>query len=414
MSRPSCPIISQITHQQRLRLLLGLVAAVCELSGQPPPSVPVPAPVGIPVPLTTPAPEPGRSGPGARFSLDGTVYRQRVNPNSTVVRNGLLPPLQPLIDLHIRDTIIRPGGDGYYYLTGSTGADIWHQNTTGIELWRSTDLQTWDYLGVVWNLAREGTWEPQHVTGTKYARTLWAPEIVYIKRLKNYFLTYSMPPGDRGILKSSTGKPEGPYVNALADNGKLAGEIDLSLFEDDDGTVYATWGPAYIARMKDDLSGLAEERHNPELLHPDLDPTHHATTSITRGYKDIGHEGPCLFKRNGKYYLTAADTYLGRYSSLVAVSDHVYGPYDLRHEAVPGGGGGDYFQDNAGSWWCTYFGNDGAAPFREMPALVKVEFDADGKIHVAKTQPDFVLLESARYGRSPWSAKPATPAPAVP
>jgi len=32
------------------------------------------------------------------------------------------------------------------------------------------------------------------------------------KRLKNYFITLSMPPGDRGILKSTTGKPEGPYV----------------------------------------------------------------------------------------------------------------------------------------------------------------------------------------------------------
>lgn len=33
------------------------------------------------------------------------------------------------------------------------------------------------------------------------------------------------------------------------------------------------------------------------------------------GATDVGHEGASMFKRNGLYYLTAADTYEGRYSS---------------------------------------------------------------------------------------------------
>jgi hypothetical protein len=88
-----------------------------------------------------------------------------------------------------------------------------------------------------------------------------------------------------------------------------------------------------------------------------------------------------LFKRNGKYYLTAADTYEGRYSSMAAMSDNIYGPYKARHEAVPSGGGTDYFQDRQGKWWDCFFGNENQAPFREKPAMVAIEFDQDGKIH---------------------------------
>jgi beta-xylosidase len=103
-----------------------------------------------------------------------------------------------------------------------------------------------------------------------------------------------------------------------------------------------------------------------------------------------------LFKADGTYYLGAADTYQGRYSSMVAQSRSIYGPYALLEEAVPCGGGTDYFRDKDGGWWCAFFGNDGQAPWREQPGLIKIDFDRDGKIVVAKNQPDFVIQDSAR------------------
>ena len=46
-----------------------------------------------------------------------------------------------------------------------------------------------------------------------------------------------------GLLKSSTGKPEGPYVPAYSGNHAfLKPNIDASLFEDDDGTTYFLFG----------------------------------------------------------------------------------------------------------------------------------------------------------------------------
>lgn len=318
-------------------------------------------------------------GPGPKW------WKYNKDKQRSAVEEGLVPDIKPLINAQIRDAVICVGGDGRYYLTGSTGDDIWHKND-GVELWVSSDLVKWDYMGLVWSFEKDATWEKAWRFHHRAVRALWAPEIHYIKG--NYFITYSMPPGDRGLLKSTTGKPEGPYVNALANDGKWHKDIDGSLFEDEDGTVYYVYGGGWIARMKEDMSGLAEAPVKPTLADPDKDPTHHARTCAPRrDCSDIGHEGAFLFKRNGKYYLTAADTYEGRYSSMVAISDSIYGPYKWRHEAVPCGGGTSYFKDHDGNWWCTYFGNDRQTPFREMPAMVKVDFLENGMVVPAKTQP---------------------------
>jgi xylan 1,4-beta-xylosidase len=340
-----------------------------------------PGPVAPPSNLI---PGSGISGPGSTPNDSrGKWIALNRRATGSLVKRGILPEVTVLMNIQMRDTVIRTGGDGLYYMTGSTGEDIWDHND-GVELWRSSNLKKWDYLGLVWSFNKDGTWQQNWLWHHKPVRAVWAPEIHYIKRLKNYFITFSMPPGVRGILKSESGKPEGPYVNALANDGRFDGDIDASLFEDDDGKVYLVYGGGWIARMKDDLSGLAEDPRKPALLDPDTNPAHHADTCPPRRQcSDIGREGACLFKRNGKYYLTAADTYEGRYSSMAALSDNIYGPYKWRHEAVPCGGGTNYFQDKQGNWWDGFFGNDNQAPFREKPAIVAVEFDQDGKIHPA-------------------------------
>lgn len=337
-----------------------------------------------------PAPPPrkkglGISGPGAIHTAKWVNMNRKVT--GYAVKKGLIPNLKPLIpDMQLRDTVVILAGDGNYYLTGSSGNDIWDHND-GVELWRSPDLKSWSYVGLVWTFEKDATWEKDWRWHHKPVRALWAPELHYIKRLKNYFITLSMPPGNRGILKSTTGKPEGPYVNALANDAFLPKEIDATLFEDDDGTVYFTsGGGGTIWEMNEDLSGFVGEGHQVYYESP-------ADGSWTR--KSVGQEGASLFKRNGKYYLGAAAFYKGRYSSVVAISDAIYGPYKNWHEAVPTGGGTNYFKDKQGNWWCAYFGNDDQAPFREKPAIVRVDFDEKGLIHVAKEQPDFVIEPSS-------------------
>ena len=337
---------------------------------------------------TNPHPGSGTSGPGRPFIGSPAA------PAATVVALGLLPPIRPLLDLHIRDTYITRGGDGYFYMTGSTGDNPQLFND-GVELWRSTDLRDWKYLGVVWNIDDDGTWQRawRRLDNNQAVRAVRAPEIHYIRG--NYVICLAMVPGGIAILRSRTGRPEGPYINTLESDRPLTDGLDPTLFEDQDGSVYFTYGSgAYIARMKDDLSALAEPYHRIDLEDPDHNPAHHASQCAARGMNDLGHEGAVLFRANGRYYLGAADSYEGRYSTCLAVSDKIYGPYRRRHESVPGGGGTGFFQDRDGAWWSAYFGNDAQAPFREKPGAVRIEFSRSGLVRVVKEQPKWLLANT--------------------
>jgi hypothetical protein len=128
--------------------------------------------------------------------------------------------------------------------------------------------------------------------------------------------------------------------------------------------------------------------------------------------KETGMEGASLFKHNGKYYLGAAVFWNGdgghRYDSVACSADNIWGPYSHWHEAVPCGGGTDYFQDNDGRWFCCFFGNDQVSPFREKPAIVQIDFAPDGHIFIADQQPAFILQDGTPTSWRHASAQPST------
>jgi beta-xylosidase len=107
-----------------------------------------------------------------------------------------------------------------------------------------------------------------------------------------------------GLLKSTTGKPEGPYAD-MQPAERMGDEIDASLFEDDDGAVYFLWHSGKIARLKPDMSGLAEPYHWLKTTVSDPNPKHHSGLCAGIFGKDsfdhVGYEGMFLFKRAGRY-----------------------------------------------------------------------------------------------------------------
>jgi xylan 1,4-beta-xylosidase len=285
-----------------------------------------------------------------------------------------------LLDVRMRDTCICRTPDGTYYLTGTTGENIWEANE-GIPLWRSKDLKNWEALGFVWTIERDGTWQKQWTEKNgKRRRAVWAPEIHYLKG--NFYLAYCITGLGTGLLRSASGKPEGPYVSVNTPDAPLTRGIDASLFEDDDGAVYFLYGSGYLARMKDDLTGLAE---TPGLLRTrpaDTDPEHHHPTRPCRADEldHVGFEGVQMTKHNGRYYLSCAERYYERYHCMTAESDTLRGPYHMRYVSVPYGGHNNFFRDNEGRWWSTIFGNDKSAPLHERPGILRIGFDADGHI----------------------------------
>lgn len=268
-----------------------------------------------------------------------------------------LPPLEPLFDYPLRDTSICIGGDGLYYLTGTTGHPTWWKTNEGIRVWKSADLKKWEPLGLVWKID-DGTWQKQKHGEN---RALWAPEIHYIKG--TFWLTHCMNYGGTGLLKSTSGKAAGPYID-VHPAGPLTDKIDASLFADDDGKVYFVWQNGMIARLNDEMTELAEKpRH--------LKPADHI---------QVGFEGAFLTKINKRYYLVCAEFIKGDYHCMIAQADNIYGPYGPRYLAVPHGGHNMLFKDKEGQWWATFFGNDAHAPFRERPGLLRIEFDAAGQV----------------------------------
>ncbi|MCY2995898.1 MAG: family 43 glycosylhydrolase [Planctomycetota bacterium] len=293
---------------------------------------------------------------------------------------GPPPGVRKLMDTPLRDPSICRGPAGTYYLTGTSEPFWGFNNEHGIRVWKSKDLSTWEPLGTVW---RYGS-SPWHEKYLKAKKPLWAPEIHYTRG--SFWLTYSMPGWDgtaktsgSGLLRSTTGKPEGPYEDVQPAE-RLGDEIDASLFEDDDGAVYFLWHSGKIARMKPDMSGLAEPYRWLKSTATDPDPKHHSGLCPGIFGKDsfdhVGYEGMFLFKANGRYFFCCSEMFDGRYSCAVSTSTNIDGPYSARYEAVPHGGHSTFFQDGDGKWWSTYFG----PPWNERAAILRVEFAEDGRL----------------------------------
>lgn len=353
--------------------------------------------------------------------------------------------VRPLFDTPIRDTQICRGPDGDYYMTGTTAHDggsmgAWN---AGIHVWKSKDLKNWEPLGLVVDLDKMDSWIskfyiwpkdhsepgkvlareelPQHLTELQKThqirRCAWANEIHYVPSQKTFFIVGSMnhniwiPPkhrighglnGATFMLRSISGKAEGPYVDVQPDR-PMTGEIDSSLFIDDDGTGYFVYQAHGIARIKKDFTGLAEKPRITE--HKPIQGVLHA-------------EGAYLFKANGKYrYVTTSwsvekkggelftyDHSKGMekysYDPLLATADHVYGPYGEMRNTLSGGGHGNYFQDHEGKWWGCIFWNPGnknnPPGLQTRPAIVAMKWTDEDRFVVDRERTDAFYASSHR------------------
>ncbi|WP_410812651.1 family 43 glycosylhydrolase [Micromonospora sp. 067-2] len=185
----------------------------------------------------------------------------------SVVTSGLLPAITPAVDnVRLRDTSVT--------------------------------------RGLVWSFERDGApderaWWDLH--GVPY-RGAWAPEVAY---LGTYYLVYSLATKGSTMLRSTSGRPEGPYVNVRDDGGNLFGNIDGSLFRDTDGTGYLCYESGNIFRINATWTGT--------------------TGPVTRANSG-GDEGCFLFRANGRYYLSTAKFMdNGRYSAWIGMADTVLG-----------------------------------------------------------------------------------------
>jgi len=300
--------------------------------------------------------------------------KEIVPKNQLIPENADLPPVKIITNVIGRDPFVALGPDENYYMIHTScylNGKLAHQNcwdnNDGLHLWKSTDMNNWTDFGLIWSIENDGTWQKKY--DAKGRRPLWAPEIHYIK--SNWYIVYSMGTFDpigiqTGLLKSTTGKVEGPYEDVV--EGPIVKGIDGSLFEDTDGKVYFLHDNCLIARMNDGMNGFTEPFRQLK----------------SQSGKLVGFEGSGILKIKNEYYLFAAESNedMGKnsYDLTVAKSTNVYGPYSEHWIALRHAGHGTLFFDKKRELWTTMFGSDDLSNVYITPALVRMTVDKEGKI----------------------------------
>ena len=277
-----------------------------------------------------------------------------------------LEPLKPMADIHMRDPFVMNAPDGHYYLIGTYEPKDWH-NTREIHIYRSDDLAAWEDLGAVWSYERDATWQ-KDILGDE--SPIWAPELHYLKG--TYWICYSLGWGSMSgsLLKSTTGCPEGPYEDVS--DSPMFDYIDATLFEDDNGKIYAIWSDGQIAELNADLTALKGPRRALK-----------SASGIQAGF-----EGCYMIKLDGVYYLCSSTycihyradgTPYQTYDSFYMFSDNIYGPYSERRLLLQYGGHNNLFFSKDGKLYTTaFYGPD----FSERPAIAELEVTAEGLLKV--------------------------------
>ena len=168
-------------------------------------------------------------------------------------------------------------------------------------------------------------------------RAIWAPTVIE-KNGKYYYIFASNDiygvETKGGLEIAVSDSPTGPF-KAILDKPLVnefhngAQPIDAHLFKDDDGTVYLLfggWKHCNIAVMNEEMTGFIPfEDGNivKEITPPDY------------------VEGPCMFKKDDKYYFmwSAGDWGKGDYRVNAAFADTPFGPFEDYAEVLSTGNG---------------------------------------------------------------------------
>lgn len=267
----------------------------------------------------------------------------------------------------LSDPAPRVGPDGVLRLFGSrdegNGSKYCSQFN---DIYETRDFSAWTVRKGV--LASCG--ESDGVPGTD--APLYAPDGIFINGV--WALFYCTP--DRQCTEgvAVADKPEGPY--RLLYSYPWAKQIDPSVFMDDDGRVYYTFGQfdMKIAELKPDLSGMV-----PGTLRGNV------INERQHGF----HEGSQLVKRGGTYYLVYTDiSRRGRPTAIgYSTAKSPYGPYTRRGVIIDNFGCDPRSWNNhggivefGGKWFVFYHRSTNGTKSLRKPCVEPIEFDANGLI----------------------------------
>ena len=229
----------------------------------------------------------------------------------------------------------------------------------------SEDLTEWTDHGVI--LRQEDVpW------GKPDAYAMWAPDCVF-KDGKYYFYFPDAPASGMGfgVGVAVADRPYGPFVPEAEQIKGIFG-IDPCVLIDDDGTSYIYWAGMGIrgCRLNDNMLELDGE---PQLLDQNL----------PAGFK----EGPFVFKRDGRYYLTYPWVRENTETLAYAIGHSPLGPFEYKGLIMKESPVGCWTNHHSlveyrGQWYLFYHHNDYSPDFdkNRSARIDKVFFNEDGTI----------------------------------
>ena len=229
----------------------------------------------------------------------------------------------------------------------------------------SEDLVNWTDHGTI--LSQENVpW------GNPEGYSMWAPDCVY-KNGKYYFYFPNAPKEGRGfaIGVAVADKPYGPFTPEQKPIEGVGG-IDPCVLIASDGTAYLYWSGMGLrgAKLADNMLELDGESVR-------LD------ENLPAGFK----EGPFIFERNGKFYLTYPWVQDRTETLAYAMSDKPLGPYEFKGIIMAQSPSACWTNHHSlveykGEWYLFYHHNDYSPQFDKNRSvrIDKVIFNEDGTI----------------------------------
>jgi len=227
----------------------------------------------------------------------------------------------------------------------------------GVKISKSKDLANWET--VCYPCDRDAL---LNMEGTPSSCGIWAPCLSFANG--RFYLVYTAVKlwADSNFKDSpnyitTAEKIEGPWSDPVFIN---CSGFDPSLFHDDDGKMYflnMEWD--FRRKGNDQFSGILITELDPKTLK-----TVSKTVKIFKGSAKGGVEGPHLYKKDGYYYMFAAEGgTVYKHAETVARSKNIMGPYELHpntflscaeeHPESPlqKTGHGQIAQAPDGRWW---------------------------------------------------------------
>ncbi len=262
-----------------------------------------------------------------------------------------------------------------YVYTGHD-ADILVNNFFTMNDWRcysSIDMQNWTDHG-----------SPLSYTAFSWARgDCWAGQCVQRNGKFYFYVPMNRKNGGMAVGVAVATDPQGPFKDPIGKPLVCAGngDIDPTVFIDDDGQAYLYWGNPnlYYVKLNEDMISYSGEINKVPLT------TESFGVRSKNDRPTQYEEGSWLYKRNGLYYMIFAAGPISEHISY-STSNSPTGPWTFRSVIMPTQGGS--FTNHPGV--CDYKGNSyffyhngalrGGGGFHRSVCVEQFSYNDDGTI----------------------------------